>query len=290
MQTFVTIVRARSFRKAAEELGVSRALVSKHLSDLERLLGAQLLSRTTRSLTLTEVGQRYYLVCVRLLTELENAETAVRDTQAGAGGRLRILAPRSFGSAGFATAMAEFVRLQPSMEVSLFLSDSGSHSFGSDGDVDVAIRLWDIPTDSSFVARRVAWLKWVTCAAPEYIDAAGDPKTLQELSKHECLLHPRLFPDRIWRFANGKTIKVSGRFTANSVLAIRRAALAGAGITQLPLYYVRSDLERGSLRLILEDHALRARPVYAVIQNSRFTPARVRTFMQFFSAWCRRAI
>jgi len=287
MKTFVRVVKDGSFRNAAAELGASRAAVTKHIQDLEQSLGAELLRRTTRRLALTEVGERYFNLCTRLIADLDEGEASIRDSQTDPMGHLRLLVPRAFGGGSFAVFLAEFMRSQPGLEVTMLLSDSASHSFGDvDGDVDVAIRLWDIPADSAVVARRVGWMRWVTCAAPAYISQAGRPQDIEALALHDCLLHPRLAPDRIWRFANGQSVKVSGRFSAASMQAIRQAAIAGVGIAQLPLYFVKSELETGLLEQLLTTCDIRERPVYAVIPNARFTPRRVRTFLHFFSRWC----
>ncbi|WP_170850050.1 MULTISPECIES: LysR family transcriptional regulator [unclassified Beijerinckia] len=287
MKTFVRVVKAGSFRNAAAELGASRAAVTKHIQDLEQSLGAELLRRTTRRLALTEVGESYFNLCTRLIADLDEAEASIRDSQTDPMGHLRLLVPRAFGAGSFAAFLAEFIRSHPGLEVTMLLSDSASHSFGGvDGDVDIAIRLWEIPADSAVVARRVGWMRWATCAAPAYIKEAGRPQSIEDLSSHNCLLHPRLAPDRIWRFTNGQSVKVSGRFSAASVQAIRQAAIAGVGIAQLPLYFVKADLESGLLEPLLAAYDIRQRPVYAVIPNARFAPRRVRTFLRFFSRWC----
>lgn len=287
MKTFVRVVKAGSFRNAAAELGASRAAVTKHIQDLEQSLGAELLRRTTRRLALTEVGESYFNLCTRLIADLDEAEASIRESQTDPMGHLRLLVPRAFGAGSFALFLAEFIRSQPGLEVTMLLSDSASHSFGgTDGDVDIAIRLWDIPAESAVVARRVGRMRWATCAAPAYIKEAGRPQSIEDLSAHNCLLHPRLAPDRIWRFANGESVKVSGRFSAASVQAVRQAAIAGVGIAQLPLYYVKADLEVGALEPLLAAYDIRPRPVYAVIPNARFAPRRVRTFLQVFSRWC----
>lgn len=287
MKTFVRVVKAGSFRNAAAELGASRAAVTKHIQDLEQSLGAELLRRTTRQLAVTEVGERYFNLCTRLIADLDEGEASIRDSQTDPMGHLRLLVPRAFGGGSFAVFLAEFIRSQPGLEVTMLLSDSASHSFGgADGDVDIAIRLWEFPADSAVVARRVGWMRWTTCAAPGYLEEAGRPQNIEDLSLHNCLLHPRLAPDRIWRFANGQSVKVSGRFSAASVQAIRQAAIAGVGIAQLPLYFVKPDLETGLLEPLLATYEIRQRPVYAVIPNARFAPRRVRTFLRFFSRWC----
>jgi DNA-binding transcriptional LysR family regulator len=287
MRTFVCVVKEGSFRKAAAELGASPASVSKHVQDLEQSMGVELLRRTTRRVALTDVGDAYYEVCARLIGELDMAESSIREAQKDALGHLRILAPRSFGSAGFSTALATFVQVHPGLEVTLVLGDSTTHSFGSEGDVDVAIRLWDIPPDSTLVARQVGWMTWTICASPAYLLAAREPRTIEELASHHCLVHTRLTPDRLWRFNDGRSIRVAGPLAANSVLAIRRAALAGAGIAQLPSYYVKDDLAAGRLKEILTGEDIRKRPVYAVIPDRKNAPRRVSTFMAFFVEWAR---
>jgi DNA-binding transcriptional LysR family regulator len=287
IESFVRIVRVGSFAEAASQLGLSRSLLTSHVQQLEAHVGARLLNRTTRHVSLTEVGEGYFNFCARMLADLDVTETAIRDRQKSASGQLKILSPRAFGTGRFALALAGFMQAHPQLEITLVLGDSSSHSFGGDEDIDVVIRLWQIPPDSSMVARQVGWLDWGLFAAPTYLAKAAAIRQPEDLAGANCLIQPQLAPERMWRFEDGTSVKVGGRFTSNGILALRAAAIAGAGVVQLPFYYVHEELQSGGLQQVLAAHGLSRRPIYVVLPNPRFTPARVRTFVDFFSAWCR---
>lgn len=288
MESFVRVVRAKSFSTAARELGLSRALVTKHVQALEEHLGARLLNRTTRSLSLTEIGAEYFDFCRRVIGEIEDEERSLRDLQKEPRGSLRVLSPKSFASLHMSEAVAAFATQYPDIRVTFVLDDSSLHAINlvSQG-YDVAVRLSAID-DSSLVVRKLATLRWVTCAAPAYLKKHGEPKTPRELAAHNCLTHMTLGPDRLWRFEEGKRsfeIKVQGTFSANSVIALGAAACAGVGIAVLPTYSAWDDLRAGRLKPILTDYRLLERPLYAVYPYGAMPPKKVRLFVDFMADW-----
>jgi len=288
MESFVRVVRAKSFSTAARELGLSRALVTKHVQALEEHLGARLLNRTTRSLNLTEIGAEYYDFCRRIIGEIEDEERSLRDLQKEPRGSLRVLSPKSFASLHMSEAMAAFAQRYPDIRVTFVLDDSSLHSINlvSQG-YDVAVRLSAID-DSSLVARKLATLKWVACASAAYLKQHGEPKTPRDLADHNCLTHMTLGPDRVWRFEDGKRpidVKVQGTFTANSVIALGHAARDGIGIAILPTYSVAEDLRRGRLKPVLTDYRLPERPLYAVYPYGAMPPKKVRLLVDFLASW-----
>jgi DNA-binding transcriptional LysR family regulator len=290
IESFIRVVRTRSFSKAAEEVGVSRGLISKHISGLERRLGVRLLNRSTREVSLTEIGERYFDSCRRMIGELDGAEAEILRLQSEPRGLLRLVAPKSFGSTHFSDAVAKFSLLYPNINVLVTLDDGANYAFDfAANEYDVAIRLSPLADDSSVAARKLGSLRWIVCASPQYLKRCGEPHEPKDLTRHNCLIHVKIAPDRMWRFTDKKAVKVSGTFLANSDLTIRKAALAGVGIAQLPTYYISGDLKAGTLRHILKTFPVSERPVYALFPASRQVPRKVRLLVDFLAKWYRAA-
>ena len=293
IDSFVRVATAGSFSSAAKQLGMSRALVSLHVTDLEKRLGVRLLNRTTRSLTLTEAGASYLEYCRRMLAEMNEQETSITQLQKEPRGSLKIAAPKSFGTLYLSDAVVSFSARYPNIQLSLILEDYSfrAYDFVEQG-LDVAVRLGDLP-DSTLVARKIATLQWIVCASPKYLAHHGDPKTPADLGKHTCLAHVNLDPnDRAWRLHSSDhviSVKISGAFSSNSALVLRKAALAGLGIGYLPLYCIEEDLKTGALRKVLTSYSPPQRPIYVVYPPAARVPERVRTFVDFLADWFRNA-
>jgi DNA-binding transcriptional LysR family regulator len=289
IDSFVRVATAGSFSAAAKQLGLSRALVSLHINDLEKRLGVRLLNRTTRSLTLTEAGASYLEFCQRLLAEMREQESSITQRQKEPRGPLKVAAPKSFGTLLLADAVMSFSAQYPSIQVSLILEDYSFRAYDFvDQGLDVAVRLGDLP-DSMLIARKIAALQWVVCAAPAYLAQHGEPRTPADLSQHICLSHVNLDPnDRAWRLHDADhliSVKIGGAFSSNSALVLRKAALAGLGIGYLPLYCIDQDLESGALRQLLPEYSPPQRPIYVVYPPAAPIPERVRTFVDFLARW-----
>lgn len=289
MQSFVEVAAAGSFAAAAEKLGASRALITKHVVDLENRLGARLFHRTTRKISLTDAGEKYYEFCRGFLSDLERQDAEISQTRVAPHGPIRIIAPKSFGGIHLSTAIADFAVAHPDINVTLILDDSFTRSFDfANEGFDVAIRLSALPEKSYIVARKIAALRWVVCAAPSFLKNNPEPRTVDELADARCLVHIRLSPDRIWRFPGAgrkSSVKVSGVFHSNSVLSIRRAAIAGLGIAMLPTYYISQDLRNGTLKRIMRHMPTIERPVYILFAHNRHTPKKVRLLVNYLAAW-----
>jgi DNA-binding transcriptional LysR family regulator len=289
IDSFVRVATAGSFSSAAKQLGMSRALVSLHVTDLEKRLGVRLLNRTTRSLTLTEVGASYLGYCQRMLAEMNEQESSITQLQKEPRGSLKVAAPKSFGTLYLSDAVVSFSARYPNIQLSLILEDYSfrAYDFVEQG-LDVAVRLGDLP-DSTLVARKIATLQWIVCASPKYLAQHGEPKTPADLGKHTCLAHVNLDPnDRSWRLHSSDhviSVKISGAFSSNSALVLRKAALAGLGIGYLPLYCIEEDLKTGALRKVLTNYSPPQRPIYVVHPPAARVPERVRTFVEFLANW-----
>ena len=294
IDSFVRVATAGSFSAAAKQLGMSRALVSLHVTDLEKRLGVRLLNRTTRSLTLTEAGTNYLGFCQGMMAEIVEQESSIARLQKEPRGSLKVAAPKSFGTLHLSDAVVSFSAKYSDIQLSLILEDYSfrAYDFVNQG-LDVAVRLGDLP-DSSLVARKIAMLQWTVCASPEYVARHGEPKTPGDLGKHACLAHVNLDPnDHAWRLHNSDhviSVKIAGAFSSNSALVLRKAALAGLGIAYLPLYCIEEDLKTGALRRLLPHYSPPPRPIYVVYPPASRVPERVRTFVDFLAVWFGRSI
>ncbi len=289
MQSFVRVVHAGSFTLAAQQLGLSRALVSRHISDLEARLGVQLLTRSTRALSLTEEGQQYLDFCDQMFRDLEHKEDEIAGVRAIPAGSLRILAPSSFGALHIADAVIGFAKVQPHLKVSLLLENTWfrQDDFSQRG-LDTALRFAPI-RKSALIAEPIAEFDWVICAAPDYIARRGRPQKPADLGSHACLIHNNaLLDDHMWRFEGqktGVTVRVNGTMHSNSALALRKAAMAGLGVALVPRYVIAEDLASGALVSLINRFRIPSRMLYAIYPEASTVPTKVRVFVDFLSKW-----
>jgi DNA-binding transcriptional LysR family regulator len=290
MESFVRVVRAGSFTIAASQLGLSRALVSRHVGDLEARLGARLLNRSTRSLSLTEEGAAYLEFCERVFGEIETSEREILRTRSELAGTLKVLAPKSFGTLHLSDAVVEFARTQPGLRVSLMLENTpyrGTYEFGERG-LDVVLCFSTVRA-SSVTEAEIAAFDWVVCASPDYLARAGKPQTPADLVNHACLVHVDVAPnDSVWRFTGPQglvSVKVRGHFFSNSALGLRKAALADLGVAHIPRYVVADDLADGRLVPVLPRFSVGTRTLLAVYPKAKVTPRKVSAFVDFVKSW-----
>ena len=276
MIVFARVVEAGSFTGAAKKLGASKAHVSKQVAALERQLGAQLLRRTTRQMNLTEVGQVFYDRCVRVLEEVEQAERSVQHMHAAPRGEIRVTAPMSFGLLHVARLMPIFLDRYPEVRVDLRISDVITDLI--DERFDMAIRIGTLP-DSTLVARRIAPIRLIICATPQYLDEHGRPATPDDLRQHNCLAY--LARTEVWNFTNNRAVKVSCNLNANNGDALLAAALEHAGIIYVPTFLAGPAILTGRLEPILEDDTPQRTSAYAVYPASRHLSPKVRAMIDF---------
>ncbi len=290
MESFVRVVRAGSFTIAASQLGLSRALISRHVSDLEERLGVRLLNRSTRSLSLTDEGTAYLAFCEKVFRDIESSERGILRTRTEPVGMLKVLAPKSFGAAHLSDAVIAFAKQQPRLQISLLLDNTpyrGSYKFAERG-LDMVL-CFSTPSRSAMVEQEIAIMDWVVCASPDYLARNGRPQTPADLSSHDCLLHLEgTENDSMWRFEGPKgpvTAKVRGSFFSNTALALRKAAMAGLGITLVPNYVVRDDIDSGELVSLLPRYRPPPRPLIAVYPRASVVPRKVQAFVDFLKIW-----
>ncbi len=285
MRTFVGVVSEGSFSGAAKRLEMSPQLVSKYVAQLESRLGARLINRSTRRLSITEVGQAYYERCQVILADIDEMESAVGDAVAEARGTLRINAPMTFGTMHLSKAIAEYQCLQPAVTVDLTLDDRVV-DIVSEG-YDIAIRIGQL-RESSLVARKLAPVRLVVCGAPDYLAERGVPNSPRDLKDHDCLRYTLSSDAARWRFKDGERtqdVEVKGSFLANNGDAIRLAALAGKGLILQPTFIVGDDIRAGRLTHILEAFEAEPMAVYAVYAHRQYLSGKVRTFVDFLGAY-----
>jgi DNA-binding transcriptional LysR family regulator len=278
MESFVRVVRAGSFTIAASQLGLSRALVSRHVSDLEARLGVRLLHRSTRSLSLTEEGTSYLEFCERVFRDIESNERSILRTRLEPVGVLKLLAPKSFGTMHLSDAVIAFAQAQPRLRVSLMLERG----------LDLVL-CFSAVRGSSVVEQEIAAVEWVVCASPDYLARAGRPQSPSDLGDHACLVHVDVVPnDSIWRFDGPKgaaSVKVRGAFFSNAALTLRKAAVAGMGVTLVPRYAVADDLASGALVGVLPRYRVAARKLLAVYPQAPVIPRKIQAFVDFLKVW-----
>lgn len=287
MQTFVRVVESGSISAAAEQLDVAKSAVSRRLSELETRLGARLLNRTTRRLSLTGAGEAFYQRCLAILGDLEEAEQAVRCDASTLQGTLRIAAPVSFGLMHLWPAVQAFMERYPQLLLDLDLDDRRV-DLVEEG-IDVALRIGKL-ADSSLRARRLCSIRMVVCASPEYLARHGTPQHPEELQHHQSLRYSNVPESQTWQYhgpeGHSGRVQVPVRMMASNGDLLHRGAVAGLGVVALPTFLVYQDLQAGRLLPILRDYRWGGSPdAHAVYPPTRYLSARVRTLVDFLVEW-----
>ena len=281
MMTFAKVVETKSFSAAAQALMTSKSLVSKQIGSLESALGVRLLNRTTRRMSLTEIGAAYYEHCARIAQEIDAAAQTVTQLQAEPRGVLRVTSPVIFASLHLAPALGNFLQRHEQIEVELNATDRLVDIV--DEGYDLAIRITDHPAQN-MVARRIAPVRWVTCASPSYLERHGTPRTLQELDRHQCLVYQGVPTLRSgWRYQVGNkeiSLQPSGKCRVNNSEVLLQLALDGMGIVLFPTYILGRYLKSGRLVEILPDSVANAgTSLYATYLPNRYLQPKVRAFI-----------
>jgi DNA-binding transcriptional LysR family regulator len=281
MAIFAKVAEARSFSEAARRLGLSKSMVSKEVARLEQSLGARLLNRTTRKLSLTEVGAAFYEHCARVVQEAEEAELLVGRLHGEPRGVLRLTAPVAFATLHIAAALPPFLAQYPEVEIDLTLSDR-FFDLAEEGH-DLAIRIArELPPN--VVARQLAPIERVVCATPDYFARHGMPREPRDLAQHNCLVYTHGNPDSQWRLRAGReeiVVPVHGNLRLNDDEALWQAVLAGLGIALLPTFIVGGDLQAGRLQAVLKAYVPSERNLYAIYLPNRHLSPKVRVFIDY---------
>ncbi len=284
MAIFARVVEDKSFSAAARRLNLSKSLVSKHVTQLERSIGVRLLNRTTRALSLTEAGALFYEHCARIVEEMQEAKLAVSRLQTTPRGLLRISAPVAFGRLHVAAAIPDFLAGNPELKIDMVTTDRFV-DLAEEG-YDVVVRIMGEPPPS-MVVRRLAPVHRRICATPDYFARHGVPKVPKDLEAHNCLTYTYFNPQDPWRLHGPEgaiSVRTIGNLRLNDDDALAEAVLRGLGIALLPTFIVGKDLQAGRLQAVLSDYVPLERHIYAVYLPNRHLSAKVRAFIDFLLA------
>lgn len=281
LEVFVRVVATGSMSAAGRALGFSPAVISKRMKRLEDRLGTRLLQRTTRQISLTEAGQGFHDRILGALAGIEEAEAFASGRSSQPQGTLRITAPTSFGRMHIAPHLTRFMAAHPDLVINIVLSDEFT-DIVADG-FDLAIRIGEL-SDSSLVARKLASVRRILCAAPAYIAHHGTPTTVKELENHVCI---RQHNHDSWKLESAQgslTYRPQGRLITNSSEVVREAVISGAGIALRSTWDIGTDLQSGKLVQILPEwEGSRNLFVSALYPSRQFLPAKVRLFIDYLA-------
>ncbi len=282
MRVFVSVVDLGSQSAAADHLDLSRPVVSRYLAELEDWVGARLMQRTTRRLSLTAAGQETLPRCRQMLELAGDLQAAVSTPDEAPRGELRISVSTSFGQAQLMDAMADYVKRYPGVKIDLQMLDRTVNLV--DERIDLAIRTSN-DLDPNLIARRLTVCRSVICASPAYLREHPAPLQVEDLARHNCLTHS-YFGRSLWHFdVEGETVSVpiQGNISANEAMTLQRAALAGAGIAMLPTYQVAPALHSGALVRLLPQAKPRELNLNAVYTSRKHMPATLRSMLDFLA-------
>ncbi len=283
MRVFSEVVTRGSFTAAANTLGMSRAMVTRHIAELERWLGARLLMRSTRRLSLTEAGEACVARSRQLLELVNDVEQVVGQRDTEPHGQIRVYSSVSFGQSHLSAALVDYLARYPRTRVDLVLGDQPVNLI--EDRIDLAIRVTN-ELDPSMIARKLSTCRSVVCAAPDYLMRQGVPETVQDLARHNCLTYSR-FEKSQWHFVRQNeevSVQVSGNLSANEATALLQAVRAGGGLSVQPTYAVADLLKSGELVEVLPEWKPLPLGVYGVYVSRRHQPATMRTLLDFLES------
>lgn len=286
-RVFAAVVEAGGFTPAAERLGLSRAAASKHVQQLEERLGARLLERTTRRVSVTEAGRAFYQQCRRILADLEDAERAASELHNEPRGELRVIAPTNFGLAEIGTAITDLILAYPRLHINLTFNDRVTDPI--EGGYDVAISVGrPHGTSSSLVVRKLNTSRRILCAAPDYLSRRGVPGEPEDLGSHDCLSYSYLEEPDEWHLIGRdgeRVVKVSGPIVTSHREVLRTAAVRGLGIAYGPVIFFHEDMVAGGVVQVLPQFRLPEAAIYAVYPAGRQLSAKVKAFNDFMARY-----
>jgi len=286
MQIFCKVVEVGSFAGAADTMNLSTSAVSRQVAQLEALLDARLLNRTTRRISLTENGRAYYERCLQLLADLAETEEMIGTHTTNPRGTLRLTAPISFGASHLAPALGEYAASYPDMKFDIVLADRAIDLI--EEGIDLAIRIGTLGTQN-LVARRIGSARSLVCASPEYLAKRGTPKIPEDLAAHDCLTYAYTTDTYVWGFEREnevlRKIRINGAIHANNGTVLAEMAAAGLGITRAPDFILAPLVAAGRLTPILEDWPAPTLPISAVYPSRKHLSAKVRSFVTFMEQW-----
>lgn len=284
IRAFTQVVEAGGFAAAARQMGLSRSVVNKTVIKLEQNLGVQLLQRSTRQVTPTDTGLAFYERCVRILSELDEATSAITALQSKPTGNLRVNAPMSFGTLHLSRVLADYMALYPDVHVELVLNDRFVDAI--EEGFDVTVRVGASQTTTSLVTRELATARRVLCASPEYLQKWTEPSVPAQLNAHRCLHYGYLGSGSKWRLRgpDGESAyAIQCVMWANNAEALRDAAINHQGIAMLPTFIAGEALQTGQLRTILVDYPPTDVTLSALYPRHRHLSTKVRLLIDLLA-------
>jgi DNA-binding transcriptional LysR family regulator len=278
MQCFARAVETGSFSAVARELGIGQPNVSRHVAALEQHLGTRLLHRSTRSLSLTPEGERYYAEARRVLDAVSEAESNARGEDRP-GGLLRVACPTALGRSYLLPRVGTLLQRYPEMDLELQIADRFI-DLVEEG-MDLAIRIGTLP-DSALKARRIGSAERVCVASPDYLARHPAPRLPTDLLQHDCIVYTLRAAGSGWTFRDGE-VEVSGRFKVNTPDGVYRAAIDGLGVSYAPVWLFEEALRSGRVQPLLLDHLGPPLPIHIVYPARRLLPRRAAVFMDFIA-------
>lgn len=279
---FQEIVKQGSFSLASKKLGVSVAVISKRLKRLESKLNISLIARSTRTLSITEEGEKYYKHCQLILSAIEEAECEILNESETPRGQLKISVPAYFGQLYIAPILPEFLKKYPNIDISIDFSDKFVNVI-EDG-YDLSIRIGNLQ-DSNLIATKVAIDQRLVVASPRYLEEFGKPITPNELYEHNALIFSNPSPFDLWTFLDHNhkehSVKVRGNFETNNCESLNKAVLSGVGIALRPKWDVWRYIKQGSLVQLLSDYLPPQYNIQVVYPSRNYLPKRVSLFIEF---------
>ncbi|WP_159587369.1 LysR family transcriptional regulator [Chelativorans xinjiangense] len=278
---FAKVVEAGSFSGAARALAMPKATISRKVAQLEEALGARLLQRTTRRVTLTALGRAYYEDAARGLASIERAKERIAASQAEPAGTLRITAPVGFGARKLMRWIGEFLQAHEKVRIVLKLTDDPIDLIGNG--IDLAFRTGKLP-DSSLITRRLGTSRLALVASPGYLGRRGCPQRIEDLKTHDCVAFGPSLDNEVWRLKGPRgwrEVPVHARIAVDGSYAEVQAALAGLGIALLPLALIRHDIETGRLEQVLAEYGVDGGSMNIVYPSNRHMSAALRAFLDF---------
>jgi DNA-binding transcriptional LysR family regulator len=284
MQTFVRVAEAGSFIAVANQLQVARSAVTRQIAALERHLGTQLITRSTRSLTLTNAGAAYLEKCRLILNMVDAAESSLaEEKQSAPRGRIRLGLPLTYGLQELMPYLLDFAQAHPLVELLMDFSDQRSNLI--EEGLDLSIRITSDPHPSDIV-RLLGQSQLLTIASPQYLSQHGEPRHPSDLQHHECLIYANDLANRAWEYREknkGFQVPVRGRIVANNGVALMEAAAQGMGIARLPDFIASPYLADKRVRQILKNFEATPLGIYAVLPGNRYIPYRVSVLMAYLA-------
>jgi DNA-binding transcriptional LysR family regulator len=281
MNAFAKVVASGSYAEAARRLGLTRSAVSKAVIEIEQLLGARLLDRTTRRVTPTEAGLAYYERCIAILAQVEETEAQISRLHDEPKGLLKVNAPMSFGTLYLGDAVADFMTRYGDLKVELTLTDRFIDPL--EEGVDVTVRIGAL-SDSSLIARRIAPARVVLVASPSYLKRYGTPQSPSDLVNHRCLSYGHTTSMQRWHLTEkGQSISVSigACLSSNNGHVLRDAAVKGIGIARLPTFIIGEDIAAKRLKIVLPNNRPEDLTIHALYAPNRYLAAKTRVFIDF---------